>query len=119
MFTWKLDENPNGIEGEMKFYADESQTQEVQVEKILSVNCDHAAVDVSVPGGMETGRTLDVIADLGAVADLDVATITVIVDARFGSDVKELIMVGSIQFLDPAAHPEATVGVITFKAKAA
>ncbi len=120
MFVWKLGENPNGLDGELKFYADEAMTQEVEVEKILSVACDHTGVVAAVPGGFETGRVLDVtVPDFAAITDLDVATVTVIVDARFGDDVKEVICTGSIQFLDPALHPEATTSTLAFKAKAA
>lgn len=118
MFTWKLGDNPNGLEGDMKFFAENG--QEVAVEKVLSVACDHTGVSAVVPGGNETGRTLDVtVPDFAAINDLDVATVTVIVDARFGDEVKEIILTGPIQFLDPALHPEATTGVLTFKAKAA
>ena len=118
MFVWKLGENPNGLDGELKFFAEDG--QEVTVEKILSVACDHAGVSATVPGGLETGRVLDVtVPDFAAIADLDVATVTVIVDARFGDDVKEIICVGSIQFLDPVLHPEAVSSTLVFKAKAA
>lgn len=118
MFIWKLGENPNGLEGEMKFFAEDG--QEVAVEKITSVACDHTGVIAAVPGGFDSGRSLDVtVPDFAAINDLDVATVTVIVDARFGDDVKEIILTGPIQFLDPALHPEAVTGVLTFKAKAA
>lgn len=118
MFVWKLGENPQGLEGELKFFAEDG--TEVPVEKILTVACDHAGVVVTVPGGSEEGRVLDVaVPDFSVINDLATATVTVVVDARFGDDVKEIILMGGIQFLDPALHPEAVTGSLTFKAKAA
>jgi hypothetical protein len=118
MFLWKIGENPNGLDGIVKFFIDEAMTEEGKVERIVEFSTDLAGVQISCNVPIDTpldgvDPMLDIqVPDFALITDGNVCNITFTADARFGPDVKLITMVGTIGF-----SKEVSFGTLEFKPK--
>lgn len=118
MFTWRIGENPKGLDGIVHFFIDEAMTEPGKVEMITALNADLAGVEVTCNtaiGELLNGvdPVLDVqVPDFALITDGNVCNVTLTVDARFGEGVKPITLVGTIGF-----SKEVSFGTLEFAAK--